>query len=85
MDKIATSIQEINVEDIRLQIIAVFENQEDYPAKSIGRIFELTKPTDTVIVKDTLEELQKDIQTHWIGIFFQRTEFDVPSMKGCWV
>ena len=85
MDKIVTSIQEINLEDIRFPIIAVFEHPKDYPTKSVGRIFELTKPTDTVIVKDTLEELQKDIQTHWIGIFFRRTEFDVPSMKGCWV
>ena len=85
MDKIVTSIQEINLEDIRFPIIAVFEHPEDYPTKSVGIIFELTKPTDTVIVKDTLEELQKDIQTHWIGIFFRRTEFDVPSMKGCWV
>lgn len=54
MDKIVTSIQEINLEDIRFPIIAVFEHPEDYPTKSIGRIFELTKPTDTVIVKDIL-------------------------------
>ena len=53
MDKIVTSIQEINLEDIRFPIIAVFEHPEDYPTKSVGRIFELTKPTDTVIVKDT--------------------------------
>ena len=31
MDKIVTSIQEINLEDIRFPIIAVFEHPEDYP------------------------------------------------------
>lgn len=85
MDKIVTSIQEINLEDIRFPIIAVFEHPEDYPTKSVGRIFDSTKPTDTVIVKDTLEELQRDIRTHWIGAFFQKTKFDVPSMKGRWI
>ena len=50
-------------------------------------ILDGTKTLEEVseLLKDTLEELQKDIQTYWIGIFFQRTEFDVPSMKGCWV
>lgn len=85
MDKIVTSIHQIDISDLRFQIIAAYEHPDDYPDKCIARIFDMDRATDTVILKDTMEELYEDIGSRFPAAFFKATEYDLPSMKGCWI
>ena len=85
MDRIVSTIQQIDIRNMKLPIIAVFEHPEDYPDKYVGRIFEIDQPTEYVVIKDSLQELQDDIGKHFVGVFLTRAKKDVPSMVGCWV
>ena len=45
----------------------------------------MDKPTDTIMVADTAEELGKDIHRHTGMVFFRRGAEDVPCLLGVWV
>lgn len=84
-DKVANSIRDIDLSDLRLPEIVVFDKPEDYPDKVVARIFDMNNPTDTVIVKHTLEELQRDIRENTDMVFMPRDEKDVKSLAGVWI
>lgn len=85
MDKIVRSIKEVDMSDIYIPVIAVYENQEDYPGMCVARIFDMNRPTDTVIVRKTVKEINRDIKRHKGMIKVARTKNDVPSLVCMWV
>lgn len=85
MDKIVTSIHQIDISDLRFPIIAAYEHPDDYSDKCVARIFDMDRATDTVIFKDTMEELHEDIRSRFPAVFFKATEYDLPSTRGCWI
>lgn len=85
MDKIVTSIHQIDLTDLKFPIIAAYEHPDDYPDKCVARIFDLDRTTDTVILKDTMEELHEDIRSCFPTVFFKATEYDLPSIRGYWI
>ena len=89
MDKIVRSIKEVDMSDIYIPVIAVYENPEDYPGMCVARIFDMNRPTDTVIVRKTVKEINRDInrdiKRHKGMIKVARTKNDVPSLVCMWV
>lgn len=79
------SIGQVDLSDLAVPVAAVHVNCLEYPRKTIVRIFDMDKPTNVVIVKDTLEEIQKDIQKNTTMVFIQRGADDVESLVGVWV
>ena len=51
----------------------------------MARVFDITRPTDTVVVKDSLQELQKDISRNVAKSFIPRDEKDDPFIIGSWI
>ena len=84
-DRKVSSMNRVNFSSLRLPAIAVHENPSDYPGKFMARIFDADIPTNIVMVKDTLEELQHDIRQNTNMVFFTRGTEDVESMIGAWV
>ena len=84
-DKIVNSIAEVDTSSLKLPLITVYEHPEDYPESYVARIFDIDIPTDTVIVKDSLEEIQLDIMDNTGKMFFRRSEKDAPSVIGVWL
>lgn len=89
-DKIAESLAQIDMRYLLMPIISVYgKNQIEYPGEYVARVFDAEKPTNTVIIRDSLEELQSNIELHlpwmFMGIFMERTENDDPSLIGCWI
>ena len=58
---------------------------EDYPEMCVARIFDMNRPTDTVIVRKTVKEINRDIKRHKDMIKVARTKDDVPSLVCMWV
>lgn len=85
MDKKVESIKKVDLSDLKMPVAAVHVNCLEYPGKAIVRIFDMDKPTDVVIVKDTIEEIQKDIQENTTMVFMQRGAEDVESLVGVWM
>lgn len=89
-DKVAQTIAEIDLSELNIPVINIYgPNQIEYPGKYVARIFDLEKPTNTVVVKDSYEELQQDIMDNKpyqiMGRFIERTIVDPTSYIGVWV
>lgn len=61
----------------------VIEAEE--PPVVVARIYELDRATDTIMVKETLEEIETDIKEHTAMTFIPRGTADVPSLVGVWM
>lgn len=61
----------------------VIETEE--PPVVVARIYELDRATDTIMVKETLEEIETDIKEHTAMTFIPRGTADVPSLVGVWM
>lgn len=84
-DHIIGSIKNVDMSDLRIAVIAVYESPEDYPGKYVARVFDVDMPTNVVMVRDTLEEIQGDIRKNTAKEFFRRGKEDVPCMIGAWI
>lgn len=79
------SIGQVDLSDLAVPVAAVHVNSIEYPEKVVARIFDIDKPTNVVIVKNSLEEIQKDIQENTTMVFIPRGTEDVESLVGVWM
>lgn len=84
-EKRVESIKEVDFSGLKVPFIAVYQRPEDFPEKCVARIYELDKPTDTILVKDTLKEIEIDIQENTGMVFMPRKAEDVRSLVGVWM
>lgn len=83
--KIALSIKEVDFSHIKEPMVVVYDHPSDYPEYYIARIFNGDKPTDTIMIKDTLREIQEDIRSNTDMIFVLRGEEDDTCIVGVWL
>lgn len=84
-DKIMNSIVDVDMSDLKLPVITVYKHPEDYPESYVARIYDIDIPTDTIIIKDTLGEIQEDIREHTGKVFLKREKDDAPEIVGTWL
>ena len=84
-EKRADSISEVDMRGLFMPVIAVYEHPEDFPDKYVARVFDVGQPTDTVVIKDSLLDIQRDIGENTCRIFVPRGAEDVRSPVGVWV
>lgn len=80
------SFSEVDTSELKQQIICVYRRPEDYPDKCVARIFDGTKPTNTAITRETVEEIREDIIKHFSDkIPFARCKEDHKSVVESWI
>ena len=84
-DLIVSSIACVDLDRFMLPAVAVHQDPIEHPGKNVARIFDVSTPTNTVIIKDTLEEIMEDIKTNTDMVFLKRTADDTPSLVGVWL
>lgn len=84
-EKRVGSIRNVDLSDLRFPLIAVYESPADFKGKCVARVFDMDKPTDTIIVKDTTEEINEDIGRNTHMAYMERDPNDVPSLVGVWM
>ena len=84
-DKKAESMKEVDLSGLKFPIIAVYKHPQDYPDKYVARIYDINRPTNTVVIRDTLQELQADISQNTAKTFIARDEQDEPCVVGSWI
>lgn len=83
-EKRVESVTQIDFSWMKMPIIAVYENPKDFPGQIVARVWEVNRPTDTIIVKSSLEEMQQDISKTGMA-FLPRTKQDDPALIGTWI
>lgn len=84
-EKRVKSIREVDFSGLKAPFIAVYKHPEDFPGECVARIYETDKPTDTLMVKDTVEEIEADIKKYTSMTFMHRGAEDVLSLVGVWM
>ena len=84
-EKRVESIKEVDFSGLSVPFIAVYYHPEDFPDECVARIYELNQATDTIMIKDTLEEIEVEIRTHTAMRFMPPGTADVPSLVGVWM
>lgn len=79
------SVKEIDFSGLKVPFIAVYQHPEDFPEKCVARIYELDKPTNTLMIKNTLEEIETDIRENTGMTFIPRGAEDILSLVGVWM
>lgn len=83
--KLITSVKELDTSNLKVPIIVVYEHPSDYPQYYVARVFNADKPTDTIMLKDKLAEIQDDIRKHTNMMFMLRGVEDEPCIVGLWM
>ena len=84
-DKIVESFRDVDLSGLQMPTIAVYDSPADFVGKYVARIFDLYKPTDTIMVKDTWEEIYEDIRKNTNMAYMIRDPRDPPSLVGVWI
>ena len=84
-EKRVMSMKEVDLSELHMPAIAVYENPADFIGRFVTRIFDLNKPTDTIMVKDTWEEIYEDIHKNTHMVYLVRDPDNPPSLVGVWL
>ena len=61
-DVILKNFRKLNMKDIvTVPIITVYNGPKDYPDKFVARLWDIDKPTQYIITKDSMEEIRMAI------------------------
>lgn len=80
---IVDNFTNVDMRGFQMPVIAVFYNTSDIPNKYAARLFDLNLPTNIVVIKDTLEEIQNVIPTHLTRM--NRQPDDHPTVIETWL
>lgn len=80
------NFSEVDTSGLKQPIICVYNHPADYPDKCVARIFDGVTPTDTVITRDTVEELREDISKRFPDkLPFAAGREDYKSVVESWI
>lgn len=77
----------MDLSGLDMPLITIYEKPLDFPLQYAARIWsgKGPRPTDTVIVKDTLDALREDIRAAGFQTCFKRADGDDPCIVETWM
>ncbi len=86
-DKIVDSLAQVDFQDIIVPMITVYNSPLDYLGAVVARVWEGAKvaPTDTLIKRESLQEIRKDIKAAGFTIRLARQQADNPVIVETWI
>lgn len=80
------SFSQVDTSGLKQPIICVYSHPADYPDKYVARIFDGVMPTDTIIIRDTVDELREDISKRFPDkLPFAAGQEDHKSVVESWI
>ena len=77
-DVIITSFKQVNFRLIKMPFIVIYDHPKDYDNSFVARLFDIDKPTNVVIISDSLEKLRSKIPKGMVK--FERAKEDDKSI-----
>lgn len=78
-EKVVDSFRNVDISDLKIPQITIYHLTKDYGEKYVARIWDLNKCTNTLVMKDSLEDIEQDIkQAFDIYAVFPRLPDDDP-------
>ena len=83
--KIATTIKEVDLTSLKTPAIVIYDHPSDYPKHYVARVFDGDKPTDTIMLNESLGAIYDDISDNTDMVFISRGPEDDPCIEGVWM
>lgn len=84
-NRVVRSMKEVDFSELKMPMIVVFEKPVDFPDKYIARVFECEQPTNTLIIRDSLQECREDITAAGFLACLERTDEDALAIVETWM
>lgn len=85
MTRVFPSFADVDLSDLKLPMIVIYEKPSDFPNHFVARIWEATipAPTDVAMVESTLDAIHAGIPGRFIRM--DRTPGDDPNILETWI
>lgn len=86
-NKIVESLCQVDLSELAFPLATIYEKPLDFPDAFVARIWDGkgAKPTDTMIKRDSLQEIREDIVAAGFITSFIRAEDDDPCIVETWM
>jgi hypothetical protein len=84
MNKQVVDFFNVDFSDLKMPVIVIFFDPIDVPDQYVARIFDLDKPTDTMTIRDTLEEIRATMPPRFAAKLLRHQE-DHVSVVEYWI
>ena len=86
-EKLMESLRQVDFSDLSFPVITVYKNPKDYPDAYVARVWEGARnlPRNTLIKRETLQEIRKDLRAAGFTIRLTRTEGEDPVIAETWL
>ena len=84
-EKRVETIAQVDFSEVHVPVIGVYKYPEDFPQEYVARVFDGSRPTNVIMIADTLDEIMEDIGSNTDLVFTLRGAEDVPSLVGAWI
>lgn len=81
------SFRRVDFSGMKMTMIVIYNSPQDYPGKYIARVWDAAIPeaTNCIQIRDTLEELRKDIRAAGFYLRLMRAAGDDPVIVESWM
>lgn len=86
-NKVVPSLTMVDLSDMAAPMVVIYENPADFPSKCIARVWEAASnsPTNTIIVRDTVQECRDDVMAAGFLVCVKRNESDAKCIVESWM
>lgn len=64
------NFKEVNLSGLSFPSIAIYKNTKDYPKEHVARVWSSGRPTDIIMVRNTLRELIAEVKREYPDAYF---------------
>ena len=81
-DKIVGRIEQKDIDACMIPLIALYDHPNDYPGYIVARLWDVSTPTNLVMVRRTEEEMHSAISKLEDAVYMKRQRNDDPVIIG---
>lgn len=87
INQIVESMSQVDFSGLTLPLITIYEKPYDFPTVFVARVWDGKGPkaTNTLITRDSLQEIREDIEAAGFTIKFPRAEDDDRHIVETWM
>ena len=84
-DVIIKGFEYVNLSNIRVPMIAIYNGPDDFPDKYVARLYNMNVATNIIMVEDDIEKIRENIRKNYITMVpLPKSKLDVKSLVETW-
>lgn len=85
MNKIVQSLKDVDIRKLTYPICTIYKNPSDFPDNYVVRLFDLNRPTNIIIIRNSVTDCRADLMAAGFTTHFMRDFRDDPCIVESWM